>query len=152
MRTKSLLMVGVLLLLLAGVLVAPASADTVLLGSVSVTKLVMGVEGPITANPPELVGTVVISNPGLEKTITEHLPPFTVPIVIDADGSGPSLKLLNKNLDAIMLLTNPSGTAAITVVIRAWGPDGAQLTPVGGVSETLPAHGTKAVRLSDLLP
>jgi len=139
-------------MVLAGGLVGPASADTVLLGSVSVTKLVTGVEGPLTADPPDVVGTVVISNPGLEKTITQQLPPFTLPIVIEADGGGPSLKQLNKNLDAIMLLTNPSATAAITVVIRVWGLDGAQLTPAGGVSERLPAHGTKAVRLSDLLP
>jgi hypothetical protein len=150
MRTKSLLMVAVLVVV-TGLLAAPASAAT-LLRSVSVTKLVGAVESNLTADPPELVGTVVISNPGLEKTITQQLPPFTLPIVIDAEGSGNSLKVLKKNLDAVLLLTNPSGTAAITVVIRVWDPDGAELTPPGGVSQTLAAHATKAIRISDLLP
>jgi hypothetical protein len=150
MRTQRLLMIA-FLMLLAGALVSPASAAT-LLGSVSLTKASGGVESDLTTDPPDVVGTVVISNPGLEKTITQQLPPFTVPIVIDAEGSGPSLRVLRKNLDAVLLVTNPSGTAAITVVIRVWDPDGAELTPTGGVSQTLGAHATKAIRLSDLLP
>ena len=150
MRTKGLLMIGVLMLL-AGVLV-PAASATTLLGSVSLTKVSGGVESDLTAVPPDVTGTIVISNPGLEKTITQQLPPFTVPIVIDAEGSGPSLRVLRKNLDAVLLLTNPSGTTAITVVIRVWDEDGEELTPAGGVSQTLGAHVTKAVRLSDLLP
>jgi hypothetical protein len=150
MRTKGLLMIGVLMVL-AGVLVSPASAAT-LLGSVSLTKVSAGVESDLTTDPPELIGAVVISNPGLEKVITQHLPPFTLPIVIDAEGSGPSLRLLKKNLDAVMLLTNPSGTASLTVKIRVWEADGTELTPAGGVSQTLGVHVTKAVRISDLLP
>ncbi len=95
--------------------------------------------------PTDLVGAAIIANPGLEKTITLQIPPFTFPIAVDTDtnNSGPN------NLDTIIVVTNISGdTLEIKLNARNAAGDPIALTPN---TFTLDADATIAIRLSTLL-
>lgn len=153
MRTKHMALLAGLLLF--SLLLPPGvSAKTVtMLGSLTITKVV-------TAGPPivetalttELVGIALIANPGLEKIITQQLPPFTVPVFVDVDAddvresSGP--KILRKRVDTTLILTNTTDDP-LEIHLTLRDPGGNTL---GTQSRTLGDHATLALSLSDLLP
>lgn len=133
---------------------APARPVTVL-GSVTIVKVTVPgnppTTVPLTVDSPELTGFAVIANPGLEKTITQQLPPYTIPVFIDGEGEDgrPSLRLLRRNLDTTLVLTNTTNeTLRVQLTVR--DATGAALgTPT--VLE-FDAHQTQAVSVSELLP
>jgi hypothetical protein len=97
----------------------------------------------------KLVVVTVMSNPGLEKTVTQNAPLagniYVLPFFVDQEtgNSGPG------NLDTVMALTNTTGDPlSIKLTIR--GADGAELPGSGEVIELGP-HATKVVVLSDVL-
>ncbi len=134
-------------LLLAFPAMAPAAT---FLGSVTITCT----PSPCAAGA--IVGFAVTANPGLEKTITQPLPPFagavTVPVITDSDedstGGGP--RILRRNLDTVLVLTNTTGSG-LTVQLTVRDADGGD-PPVGTGSVLIPAGGTRAVLLSTLVP
>lgn len=97
--------------------------------------------------PNRLVGIVVVSNPGLEKTMVQQIPPFTVPVIIDVEfedsSNGP--RILNKNLDTTVVLTNVS-TTPLTVTLTLRDGDGKE---IGSVEVQIPGNGTRALSLAD---
>jgi hypothetical protein len=122
-------------LLLAYPVVATAAS---FVGSVTITGAVEG----------ELVGFAVTANPGLEKTITQPLPPFTVAVVVEGEEGqtpgGPKIQ----NLDTVLVLTNTK-TTELTVELTLRDGDG---NTVGSGVVPIPAKGTRVVTLSNLLP
>jgi hypothetical protein len=124
-------------LLLAYPVVATAAP---FVGSVTITGAVEG----------DLVGFAVTANPGLEKTITQPLPPFTVAVVVEGE-EGPTPggpKILKKSLDTVLVLTNTKITE-LTVELTLRDGDG---NTVGSGVVPIPAKGTRVVILSNLLP
>ncbi len=154
MRTKwaTIVVAGVMLgLLLAG----PAAAHRVsIAGSVRVT----GAAGA-PLDPDALVGVAVIANPGFEKTITQHLPPFTLPVFIEEDWSDDGddaanrglhnrgLRLLRRHLDTTLVLTNTTGSD-LPLHLTLWDAAGVE---IGSLAVTLMGHQTKLLPVSSLL-
>jgi hypothetical protein len=146
MRTK-LLVLGSTLAILAALSPVPASAKRITAaGSLAIT---LGTGAPILNG--ELVVTTVMSNPGLEKTVTQQaplpgpIPIYVLPFFVDQEkgNSGPG------NLDTKVLLTNTTGQPlAIKITIR--GPDGDQL-PGSPHDLTLSPHATQVISLSDVI-
>jgi hypothetical protein len=107
--------------------------------------------GSLTINgdnlPNRLVGIAVVSNPGLEKTMVQQIPPFTVPVIVDVEfedsSNGP--RILNKNLDTTVVLTNVS-TTPLTVTLTLRDGDGNE---IGSVEVQIPGSGTRALSLAD---
>lgn len=136
---SALLIIG--LLLPVGVLATPLTV----IGSLTITKP----DGtPLTT---ELVGFAVTANPGLEKTITQQIPPFTVPFFVDVDlgEPGPSggKPVLNTRFDTMLVLTNTtSDSLSIKLTLR--DDSGAPLTTE---ERTLDANATIVIVLSELL-
>jgi hypothetical protein len=97
--------------------------------------------------PNRLVGIAVVSNPGLEKTMVQQIPPFTVPVIVDVEfedsSNGP--RILNKNLDTTVVLTNVS-TTPLTVTLTLRDGEGNE---IGSVDVQIPANGTRALSLAD---
>jgi hypothetical protein len=97
--------------------------------------------------PNRLVGIAVVSNPGLEKTMVQQIPPFTVPVIVDVEfedsSNGP--RILNKNLDTTVVLTNVS-SAPLTVTLTLRDGDGNE---IGSVNVQIPGNGTRALSLVD---
>ncbi len=93
----------------------------------------------------DLVGAAVIGNPGLEKTITLQIPPFTFPIAVNTNTSNPG----PNNLDTIIVVTNISG-ASLTFKLNARDAAG---DPIALTTDTftLAANATLAILLSTLL-
>ena len=115
-----------------------------LLGSISLTK---AGGAPLTN---EVTGVATISNPGFEKNISEPIPPYTLPVFIDQDendGADSSSRVTNKHMDTLVILTNTTG-ASLAVVLTLRDAEGVILNTI---TVTLPAHGTKAIALSDLI-
>jgi hypothetical protein len=92
----------------------------------------------------EVTGLSLITNPGIEKTIAQQLPPYTIPMFTDKDkGTGQG------SLDTLVVLTNATATALDILIILRDG-DGA-LLPGSPVSRTIPANGTISFFVSDLI-
>jgi hypothetical protein len=146
MRTKAAVL-GSLLLVLGLVLPSASWARReVVIGSLAVAK-----PGGVALTT-ELVGLAIIANPGWEKMIVQQLPPFTIPVVLDAerdDGPGlpgPARKLLHT--DTVVMLTNTTASALdIELTVR----DGTGALLVTQV-HTLDPHSTRVLLLSDELP
>ncbi|MGH7263502.1 MAG: hypothetical protein ACREMB_01450 [Candidatus Rokuibacteriota bacterium] len=130
------------ILALIGLLLAcPAqAAAAAFVGSVTVEGAAEG----------EVVGFAVTANPGLEKTITQQLPPLTVPVIVEGDaGPGPAgPKFLKKNLDTLLVLTNTTGVA-LNLTLRLRDADGGD---VGTQALTLNPFATQVIIVSNLLP
>jgi hypothetical protein len=139
------------LLLLAG-LVLPAAAPArpvTVLGSLVIT--VTRADGAVLPLPDNAItGFAVIANPGLEKTIVQQLPPYTLPIFIDGegpDGGPPTLRLLRRNLDTTVVLTNTTGDP-LTIEVTIRNAAGAVI--VGPTDMPFTAHQTRTFQVSDL--
>jgi len=128
------------LLLLGLFLSAEASAKTqTVLGSLRITG----------AGPSELVGFVVSHNPGFEKTITQHIPPFIVSVFVDVDKDNGNGQVVNSRFDTTVVLTNTTaGTLNLTLTIL--DASGTQTLATSNIS--LAANATTAITLSALLP
>jgi hypothetical protein len=143
MRTKILAVVSAMAIV---TLILPASVlakRLTVAGSVAITK------GDGTALTDELVVTAVMSNPGLEKVVTQQAPLpgpiYVFPFFIDHEpgNSGPG------NLDTIAALTNTKGVAmTIKLIVRT--SDGAEIAQSPFAVELAP-HATKLLSLSDLM-
>lgn len=139
----------VLAIFLVAALALPAAAPArpvTILGSLTVTG---NNNLPLTNN--EITGFAVIANPGLEKTMVQQLPPYTLPVFIDGDGpdGSPSLRLLRRNLDTTVVLTNTTN-APLTIEVTVRNAAGAVI--VGPTDMVFVANETKAFQVSDLLP
>ena len=142
MRTKAIVLVVALLML--GLLVPAGAwaAHVVALGSLTIT----GSGTTLSTAPPDLVGVAVIANPGLEKTITIQIPPYTFPVFVDKDPSNSS----SGNFDTLLALTNVSG-APLTIKLTVHDTTGATV-PLATDTFSIPVNGTLTVQLSTLLP
>jgi hypothetical protein len=123
---------------------SPAGAARVtVLGSLAVT-LDDGIAPLGVPVDDEISGLSLITNPGVEKTIPQQLPPYTIPMFSDKDkatGQG--------SLDTLVALTNKTG-AALDIFIILRDADGA-LLPGSPVSRTIPPNGTISFWVSDLI-
>ena len=141
---KSILALGSTLMVVALLFPVAASAKRITTaGSLTITRP----DGSKLSD--ELVAAAVMSNPGLEKTVTQQLPLpgpiYVLPFFVDQEkgNSGPG------NLDTVVALTNTtSGTLVVRLTLR--GPDGQQL-PGSPRDVTLGAHATQVVSLSDII-
>jgi hypothetical protein len=146
MRARSLV-AAALLVMLGGLGPSAAQARPVtVLGSVTISD---DNGNPLTDG--SLVGFAVISNPGLEKTMVQQIPPYTFPVFMDGEsaGPGPSLRLLRRNLDTTVVLTNTTGLA---LVIKLTLRDATGAVVLGTLTRTLETLETRAIPVSDLLP
>lgn len=84
------------------------------------------------AGPTDLVGVVVTHNPGFEKTISQQIPPFTVPIFVDGDTDDTTGGTLNLTLTIL----DASGTTTLATSMVSLPPP----------------HATTAIDLSGPLP
>ncbi len=112
-------------------------------GSLTITKT--GGAAALT----DLRGFALMSNPGLEKTVTlQFLPPpspFTFPVFVSKDEDHPS----NNDLDTTIVLTNAGvGSITIQLTLRDSSVATQTLTPN---SFTIDANATLAIALSSLL-
>jgi hypothetical protein len=115
-----------------------AKSQTVL-GSLTITG----------AGPTDLVGVVVTHNPGFEKTISQQIPPYTVPIFVDADVDDTTGQVVNSRFETTVILTNTTGaTLNLTLTIM----DAGGTNTLATVPVTLLAHATTAIDLSGPLP
>lgn len=144
MRTK-LLVLGSTVAILAALTPVPASAKRITTaGSLAITLA----DGKEIKNG-ELVVTTVMSNPGLEKTVTQQAPLpgpiYVLPFFVDQEkgnsGAG--------NLDTKVLLTNTTDQP-LAIKITIWGPGGAPLLDEP-YALTLPPHATEVMSLSELI-
>jgi hypothetical protein len=110
-------------------------------GSLTITKA----SGALTT---ELVVTAVLTNPGLEKTVTQQLPLpgplYVLPFVVNEDKSNPQ----QGDLDTILLLTNTTGSS-LSIILTLRALDG---TVLATSPQTLSANQTLVLFISDLLP
>jgi hypothetical protein len=152
MRTKWLTVACAVLLFGTMMMAGEAVARTVRVsGSLTIA--------PGTGAPSDLstalVGLAVVANPGFEKTITIHIPPFTLPIFIDGDRDDDDSSALsshpfvNRRLDTTLVLTN---TTASTLNLLVTIYDAAGVALATAVPVSVDAHATKVIPVSDLLP
>ncbi len=141
MRTRRTALLAILLLL--GLLLPwGASAKTkteTILGSLTITG----------ATADQLVGVVVDHNPGFEKTITLHIPPFTVPIFLDEDKEEDmGGQVVTSRFDTTVVLTNTTGMPlSLTLTVRDAGG-----MVLATTTKTLGANATIMINLSTLVP
>jgi hypothetical protein len=140
---RSCLAVLVSLLIVSGLVPASALARRVTAGgSVTIT----GPSGPLTD---QIVVTALMSNPGLEKTVTTQLPLpgplFVLPFFVNEEKNGAQ----PDDIDTLLLITNTTG-AVLSITLTLRGTDGAILAT--STPPSLVAHETRVIRLSDLLP
>ncbi|MFN3476666.1 MAG: hypothetical protein ACK4Z6_03815 [Candidatus Methylomirabilales bacterium] len=145
MRTKRATLLSALLLLGLLLPVGASATPLTVIGSLTITKA----DGtPLTT---ELVGFAVIANPGFEKTITQQIPPFTVPFFVDVDkedSSGSSgEKILKSRFDTTVVLTNTTPDS-LNIKLTLRDDSGALLTTE---ERTLDANATIVIVLSELL-
>ena len=118
---------------------ASARAQTIL-GSLTITGV----------SPTDLVGIAVIHNPGFEKTITQQIPPLTVPVFVDVDKDDSSGGVLTSRFDTLVVLTNTTGNTLINITLTLLDTDGNQLATM--TINNLGAHASRTINVSDLLP
>lgn len=142
-------LVAVLLALTIGGALLPASAlakHVTVFGSL---KIVGCTDGGCTSTfglTTEFNGVSVVTNPGLEKTITLQIPPFTFPVFVNTDTSSPG----NGDLDTRLILVNVSGSSQ-TIKLTLRDSDG-NLVTLTTDHFTVDANHTFTVLLSSLLP
>jgi hypothetical protein len=141
MRGKSIAVFSAVLII-ALMLPAGAMAKRVTGGgSLTITKA----SGALTT---ELVVTAVLTNPGLEKTVTQQLPLpgplYVLPFAVNQDKSNPQ----QGDLDTILLLTNTTGSS-LSIILTLRALDG---TVLATSPQTLSANQTLVLFISDLLP
>lgn len=128
------------LLVLGLLLSTEASAKTqTVLGSLKITG----------AGPLELVGFALTHNPGFEKTITQQIPPFIVPVFVDVDKDDGNGQVLNSRFDTTVVLTN---TTAVTLNLTLTILDASGTQTLATSNISLAANATTAITLSALLP
>ena len=132
---------------LVGVVLLPtaiAAGPVTMLGSV---KIEAADASDLTG---KLVGVAVIANPGLEKTISQQIPSFTLPVFVDGDkADGPRPRpFLNRRLDTTMLLTN-THTGALNIVVKLRDASGAL---VSSTPYSLAQDATIIVHVSGIVP
>lgn len=119
-----------------------ASAKTkteTILGSLTITG----------ATAAQLVGVVVDHNPGFEKTITLHIPPFTAPIFLDEDKEEDmGGQVVNSRFDTTVVLTNTT-TDSLAIMLTVRDASGMVLATT---TKTLGANATIMINLSTLVP
>ena len=146
MQTKSVACLFSFLSLLVVTVLQPigASAGSVsMVGSVTIT----GAGG--VALTTQLTGFAVVANPGLEKGITIQVPPFTFPVFVEGENADGSVgKLLKKNVDTTLVLTNTTA-AALPIEVTLRDANG---TVLSLTLESLAARATNVTFVSDLLP
>jgi hypothetical protein len=134
--------------LIAGLLVASSPAVAPAAGVVG-SLTVAAAAGSPALTPSDLTGVAIIANPGFEKTVTQSLPPFTVPVVVTGQAAAVTNATLGQaSVDTTLVLTNATaGALSLELTLR----DGA-----GAVLSTTPlslaAHATTVVLVSTLLP
>jgi hypothetical protein len=141
MRGKSIAVFSAVLII-ALMLPAGAMAKRVTGGgSLTITKA----SGALTT---ELVVTAVLTNPGLEKTVSQQLPLpgplYVLPFAVNQDKSNPQ----QGDLDTILLLTNTTGSS-LSIILTLRALDG---TVLAVSPQTLSANQTLVLFISDLLP
>jgi hypothetical protein len=141
MRGKSIAVFSAVLII-ALMLPAGAMAKRVTGGgSLTITKA----SGALTT---ELVVTAVLTNPGLEKTVTQQLPLpgplYVLPFAVNQDKSNPQ----QGDLDTILLLTNTTASS-LSIILTFRALDG---TVLATSPQTLSANQTLVLFISDLLP
>ncbi|MDE2060730.1 MAG: hypothetical protein KGL31_04620 [candidate division NC10 bacterium] len=142
-------LIAVLLALTIGGMLVPASAlakRVSVFGSLAIAKCTDGACTSTTGLTTEFNGIAVIANPGLEKTITFQIPPFTFPIFANKERSDPG----DSDLDTILCLVNVSGSSQ-TIRLTLRDMDG---NPVALTTDTftVDVNHTLSLLLSDLLP
>ncbi len=137
---RATLMSVVLVVLLVGPLLpqySSAGTQTVL-ASLTITG----------AGPTDLTGVVVTHNPGFEKTISQPVPPYILPIFVDQDVDDMTGQVVNSRFLTTVILTNTTGeTLDLTLTIV----DASGLNTLATSMISLPAHATTAIDLSDEL-
>jgi hypothetical protein len=130
---------------------AAAARPVTVLGSIAISGVDATLVEFVLTNT-QITGFAVIANPGLEKTIVQQLPPYTLPVFIDGDGpdGSPSLRLLRRNLDTTVVLTNTTA-APLTIRVKIWRAAGT-VPPLAETDLTFGPHETKTFQVSDLLP
>jgi hypothetical protein len=100
----------------------------------------------------KLVGVAVIANPGLEKTISQQIPSFTLPVFVDGDradgGTANPRPFLNRRLDTTLLLTN-THTGALNIIVRLRDANG---TLLNSTPYSLAQDATIVVAVSGIVP
>lgn len=117
------------------------------LGSLTIA----GASSPICPAPApvsDLFGIVVLSNPGLEKTIVNHIPPLVHPIFIDVDKKD-SGEVLEKRLDTHVVVTNSNTTTCLSFTMTIRDKNGAVLA---APTVTLDPQETGLFFLENLIP
>jgi len=142
MLTRRATLISVVLVALAAAVLLPqkSSAGTqTVLGSLTITG----------AGPTDLVGVVITHNPGFEKTISQQIPPFIVPIFVDGDTDDMTGQVVNSRFETTVILTNTTGgTLNLTLTILDAGGTNTLATSM----ISLPPHATTAIDLSGPLP
>ena len=141
MRTRSIAMLS---LVLAVGLVMPAGAwarRVTAGGSIAIA----GAGAPLTD---QLVGVLITTNRGLEKTISQQLPLpgpiFVVPFFVNEDRDKPD----QGDLVTTLILTNTTGNP-VSVVITLYALNGGVLAT--SAQPPLAAHETRILDLAELL-
>ena len=149
MRRKHAVVLALCLVAVLALPVAAPARPVTVLGSVAITGVAAGVEFDLTN---QITGFAVIANPGLEKTMVQQIPPYTLPVFIDGDGpdGSPSLRLLRRNLDTTVVLTNTTN-AILIIRVKIWRGAGTE-PPLSLTDITFNPHETKTFQVSDLLP
>jgi hypothetical protein len=150
MRTRSAILVSVLLVL--GLLFPTGSwarRDAVV-GSLTITKA-----GGVALST-ELVGLAIITTPGWEKMVGQQIPPFTLPIVLDGERDDDDDGAFSGHsrrgpmyTDTNLVLTN---TTASPLDLELTVRDGAGAVLLDRAPLTLAAHATISTLLSILVP
>jgi hypothetical protein len=126
--------------LLAGLLLPqPSTASTqTVLASLTITG----------AGPTDLTGVVITHNPGFEKTVSQGIPPYTVPVFVDQEVNDMTGQVVNSRFLTTVLLTNTTGgTLNLTLTIT----DAGGTNTLATIPVSLPAHATTAIDLSEAL-
>lgn len=142
-RLAGLIALGIVLLLPSAIVAGPHT----MLGSL---KIEAADASDLTD---KLVGFAVIANPGLEKTITQQIPGFTLPVLVDGDrADGPGRRpFLNRRLDTTVVLTNTNATGdgTLNIVLKLRNANGVLLATQ---AHALAQDATVVVHISAIVP
>lgn len=142
-------LVAVLLALTIGGLLLPTSAlarRVSVFGSLTIARCTDVACTGTTGLTTEFNGVSVTTNPGLEKTITFQIPPFTFPVFVNKETDSPG----GGDLDTLLVLVNVSGSSQ-TIKLTLLDVDGNPVTLTTGIF-TVDANHTLSLSLSSLLP
>jgi hypothetical protein len=127
-------------LILGLLLPLEASAKTIsILGSALITNV----------SEDEVVGIAVIANPGLEKSMTQQIPPLTFPVFVQLVEDDANGAVINKLLDTLVAITNATNGILDDITLSVMDTSGA---PLGSTTFDLAAHASILIFVSDLVP